>query len=66
MISEYRRTVIEWKDSPGERFQCEVGINASYVGGLDDNVFFYFDSEQQYQDAKKADGDYEFRIMEES
>ena len=59
-----RRVVIEWHDQLGEFFETTVAIDESFAEYDDDvNIFFYFASEAELEDAKSGVG-YEFRIVE--
>ena len=64
-MSEERRVVIEWHDQPGELFETTVMVDEDFPEYEDDvNIFFYFSSESDFEQAKTGEG-FEFRIVEE-
>ncbi len=61
--AEYRQVSIRWKDEPDEAFITTVCVNVDWREGEDDsNVFFYFSTIEQFEDAKNPDNDLEFFI----
>jgi len=66
MSAEYKQVLIEWKDDPNDTFITTVCIDGQWTEGEDDeNVFFYFSTPQEFEDAKKQDNDLEFIIVGE-
>jgi hypothetical protein len=65
-MSEYKQVLIKWKDEPDDLFLTTVCIDGEWTEGEDDeNVFFYFSTPLEFEDAKKQDNDLEFVIVEE-
>jgi hypothetical protein len=63
-MAETRRVVVEWHDQPGELFETTVAIDDTWPEYEDDvNIFFYFRTFAELEDAKTGEG-YEFRIVE--
>ena len=59
-----RRVIVEWHDQQGEFFETVVAIDDKFPEYDDDvNIFFYFVSEAELEEAKSGIG-YEFRIVE--
>jgi hypothetical protein len=65
MERETRRVVIEWDDTPGETFETTVVVDGEWVEGEpDDNIFFYFRSVAELEDAKSGGSALDFRVVE--
>jgi hypothetical protein len=59
---------IQWLDEQdGDGYWTKVAINQAWDEESDDGgIFFYFDTEEEYQRAKTEDSGQEFRIMEDN
>jgi hypothetical protein len=65
-VGEYRQVLIRWKDEPDYTFITNVCIDGEWTEGEDDeNVFFYFSTLEEFEDAKNEYNDLEFVILEE-
>jgi hypothetical protein len=65
-MSEYKQVLIKWKDEPDDLFLTTICVDGEWTEGEDDeNVFFYFSTLEEFEDAKKQDNDLEFVIVEE-
>ena len=59
-----KQVLVTWHDEPENEFLATVAINENWVDGEDDlNIFFYFDSEEEYQQLLKT-GTEEFTMRE--
>tara|TARA_R110000772_G_C12989426_1_gene406825 strand:- start:177 stop:380 length:204 start_codon:yes stop_codon:yes gene_type:complete len=67
-MNEFREVTIQWNDDPQEnQYSVKVGVGVTWNEREDDdNVFFYFDTEQDFQEAKKFHKYQEFTIMEDN
>ena len=68
-MPEYKLVTIAYHDDPDNHlttFVCvEVDWAEQEAEELDDKVFFYFDTQEQYEEAKQIDNGLEFRIIKE-
>ena len=65
-MSEYKQVLIKWKDELDDLYLTTVCVDGEWTEGEDDeNVFFYFSTLEEFEDAKKQDNDLEFVIVEE-
>lgn len=59
---------IKWHDEPEVDYLVTVSIDEEWNGldEEDEDIFFYFTSEQEFEEAKQiGENGYEFRIVEE-
>ena len=63
-MNHYKRVIIAWNDTPTEEIQTTVCIG-EWDGNEDDQVFFYFDTLEQYKQAFTPYKNDEFRIVKE-
>jgi hypothetical protein len=65
-MAERKRVIIEWNDTPGVEFLTLVAIEDNWTEEEDDpDVFFYFDKPEEYEEAKKENNGFDFRIIRE-
>lgn len=60
-----REVLITWRDEPEREFFTLVAIAPgwSYFDKLDEQIFFYFETEQEFREAL-ANGEHEFTMRE--
>jgi hypothetical protein len=65
-MGEYRDVLIAWHDEPDVIYNTKVCIDKEWTEGEDDNdVFFYFQTEAELEQAKQeGDNGFEFRVLE--
>lgn len=68
-MARYEEVTIAWHDDKAEVHNVLVSIDAMW-NSIDDeddvDIFYYFASEEEFEEAKQEDNDYEFRIIEEN
>lgn len=67
-MAVFRNVVIVWHDEPDESYLVKVSIDERWNSldeGFedDDSIFFYFSSEDEFEEAKTGEG-YDFKIIE--
>jgi hypothetical protein len=73
-MPEYRQVMIEWNDNQGEfydnqgeLYEVTVCVGGEWTEGEDDDdVFFYFSTEDEFEYAKTYHEGEDFRIVTES
>ena len=65
MMTEYKRVLVEWKDTPGEGSVATVAIDAEWTEGEDDDgIFFYFSNQNEFEHALAGGDEYDFTLEE--
>jgi len=65
-MSEEKWATIAFHDEPQNPIMVFVSVGKEWTEDEeDDNIFFYFDTQEQYESAKKKDNGLEFRIIKE-
>ena len=65
-MDNYKRVMVAWHDEPSTVYATNVAIDPDWADKPDDKtVFFYFDSESEFESAKNQQNDFEFWILEE-
>ena len=67
MPVRYETVNLQWldEDYPKRTFSALVGIGEWDQDEEDERVFYYFESEEQFELAKQANGIDDFRVIEE-
>jgi hypothetical protein len=65
VMAEYREVVIQWQDDPEpDKHIVTVVVGRDWNNGdEDDDIFFYFQNEAEFEQARSGEG-YEFKIVE--
>ena len=64
-MTEYKRVLVEWKDTPGEGFLATVAIDAEWTEGEDDDgIFFYFSNQNEFEHALAGGDEYDLTLEE--
>jgi len=65
-MPEEKWITIAYHDEPDKHLKVLVSIGKEWIEDEeDDNIFFYFDTQEEYENAKKIDYGLEFRIIKE-
>jgi hypothetical protein len=65
MTRETREVLIEWDDEKGVTYLVTVVVDGEWTDGEDDdNIFFYFRTLAELEDAKNGGAGLDFRIVE--
>jgi hypothetical protein len=65
-MPEQKWITAAFHDEPDKPLKVFVSIGKEWTEGEeDDNIFFYFDTQEEYENAKQIDNGLEFRVMEE-
>ena len=65
-MPEYKWATIAYHDEPENHIMVFVSIDKEWTEKEDDdNIFFYFDTQEEYENAKQIDNGLEFRIIKE-
>ena len=65
MPVRYETVDLQWLDDTSRTFTALVGIGEWDQDEEDERVFYYFESEEQFELAKQANGIDDFRVIEE-
>jgi hypothetical protein len=66
MPVRYETVDLQWLDDPSRTFSALVGIGEWDQDEEDERVFYYFESEEQFELAKQANGIDDFRVIGEA
>jgi hypothetical protein len=65
-MPEEKWVTVAYHDEPEDELMVFVSIDKKWIEGEDDdNIFFYFDTQEEYENAKQIDNGLEFRILKE-
>jgi hypothetical protein len=65
-MPEQKWITVAYHDEPEDELMVFVSIDKEWTEKEDDdNIFFYFDTQEEYENAKQIDNGLEFRIIKE-